>query len=222
MKMTVDLKEHSYPIYIERGILKEAAERIAEVYQGSKIMIISDDRVYSYYGEALKKNLSEKYECAETVIPHGEPSKAFETLPGVYSSLLEAKISRTDLIVALGGGVVGDLAGFVAATFLRGIKFVQIPTSILAQVDSSVGGKVAVDLPQGKNLVGAFYQPKMVLIDPDVLETLPERTQNWTRFAPSIIHTSAGDKAWGRLSNTDASKTASFLIFWKNADAMRI
>ena len=175
MKMTVDLKEHSYPIYIERGILKEAAERIAEVYQGSKIMIISDDRVYSYYGEALKKNLSEKYECAETVIPHGEPSKAFETLPGVYSSLLEAKISRTDLIVALGGGVVGDLAGFVAATFLRGIKFVQIPTSILAQVDSSVGGKVAVDLPQGKNLVGAFYQPKMVLIDPDVLETLPDR-----------------------------------------------
>ena len=171
MKMTVDLKEHSYPIYIERGILKEAAERIAEVYQGSKIMIISDDRVYSYYGEALKKNLSEKYECAETVIPHGEPSKAFETLPGVYSSLLKAKISRTDLIVALGGGVVGDLAGFVAATFLRGIKFVQIPTSILAQVDSSVGGKVAVDLPQGKNLVGAFYQPKMVLIDPDVLET---------------------------------------------------
>ena len=114
MKMTVDLKEHSYPIYIERGILKEAAERIAEVYQGSKIMIISDDRVYSYYGEALKKNLSEKYECTETVIPHGEPSKAFETLPGVYSSLLEAKISRTDLIVALGGGVVGDLAGFVA------------------------------------------------------------------------------------------------------------
>ena len=175
MKMTVDLKEHSYPIYIERGILKEAAERIAEVYQGSKIMIISDDRVYSYYGEALKKNLSEKYECAETVIPHGEPSKAFETLPGVYSSLLEAKISRTDLTVALGGGVVGDLAVFVAATFLRGIKFVQIPTSILAQVDSSVGGKVAVDLPQGKNLVGAFYQPKMVLIDPDVLETLPDR-----------------------------------------------
>ena len=173
MKMTVDLKEHSYPIYIERGILKEATERIAEVYRGSKIMIISDDRVYSYYGEALKKNLSEKQEV-ETVIPHGEPSKVSQT-SFKSSPLLEAKISRTDLIVALGGGVVGDLAGFVAATFLRGIKFVQIPTSILAQVDSSVGGKVAVDLPQGKNLVGAFYQPKMVLIDPDVLETLPER-----------------------------------------------
>ena len=178
MKMTVDLKEHSYPIYIERGILKEAAERIAEVYQVSKIMIISDDRVYSYYGEALKKNLSEKYECAETVIPHGEPSKAFETLPGVYSSLLEAKISRSDLVIALGGGVIGDLAGFAASSYLRGVRLVQIPTSLLAQVDSSVGGKVAVDLPEGKNLVGAFYQPSLVLIDPLVLNTLKERFIN--------------------------------------------
>lgn len=175
MRMYVDLKEHGYPIYIERGLLGRAAERISEVYQGKKIMIISDDRVFSYYGERLKQILSGTYECYETVIPHGEPSKSFQTLPGVYSSLLAAKITRTDLIVALGGGVVGDLAGFVAATFLRGIRFVQIPTSILAQVDSSVGGKVAVDLPQGKNLVGAFYQPAMVLIDPDVLETLPER-----------------------------------------------
>ena len=175
MKMTVDLKEHSYPIYIERGILKEAAERIAEVYQGSKIMIISDDRVYCYYGEALKKNLSEKYECAETVIPHGEPSKAFETLPGVYSSLLEAKISRTDLIVALGGGVVGDLAGFVAATFKRGMKFASIPTTTLSQIDSSIGGKVAVNLGEVKNVIGTFYHPEVVLIDLNTLRTLPKR-----------------------------------------------
>lgn len=175
MKLIVDLKEHGYPIYIERGILSRAAEKIGEIYHGKKIMIISDDRVFAHYGKKLKRVLSDSYECTETIIPHGEPSKSFQTLPGVYSSLLEAKISRTDLIVALGGGVVGDLAGFVAATFLRGIKFVQIPTSILAQVDSSVGGKVAVDLPQGKNLVGAFYQPKMVLIDPDVLDTLPQR-----------------------------------------------
>ena len=142
MKMTVDLKEHSYPIYIERGILEEAPDRIAEGFQGSKIMIISDDRVYSYYGEALKKNLSEKYECAETVIPHGEPSKAFETLPGVYSSLLEAKISRSDLVIALGGGVIGDLAGFAASSYLRGVRLVQIPTSLLAQVDSSGGYQI--------------------------------------------------------------------------------
>lgn len=175
MKLYVDLKEHGYPIYIERGILDQAAEKISEVYQGKKVMIISDDQVYSYYGEKLKTILSEKYECYECVIPHGEQSKSIHTLPGVYSELLKAKLSRTDLIVALGGGVVGDLAGFVAATYLRGIKFVQIPTSILAQVDSSVGGKVAVDLEEGKNLVGAFYQPKMVLIDPNVLDTLPER-----------------------------------------------
>lgn len=175
MKLYVDLKEHGYPIYIERGILAKAAEKISEVYQGKKVMIISDDQVYSYYGDKLKTILSERYQCFTCVIPHGEPSKSIHTLPGVYSQMLNAKISRTDLIIALGGGVVGDLAGFVAATYLRGIKFVQIPTSILAQVDSSVGGKVAVDLPEGKNLVGAFYQPKMVLIDPDVLDTLPER-----------------------------------------------
>lgn len=175
MKLVVDLKEHSYPIYIERGLLDQAAEKIREIYFGKKIMVISDDQVYSYYGERLLKKLSETYECMSIVIPHGEPSKSILTLPGIYKELSNAQLSRTDLIVALGGGVVGDLAGFVAATYLRGIPFVQIPTSILAQVDSSVGGKVAVDLPEGKNLVGAFYQPKMVLIDPDVLKTLPER-----------------------------------------------
>lgn len=175
MKMVVDLKEHRYPIYIERGILNRVTERILEVYQGKKIVIISDDSVYSYYGETLKKHLSTRFECYEVVISHGEASKSIHTLPELYSKLLQAKISRTDLIIALGGGVVGDLAGFVAATYLRGVKFVQIPTSILAQVDSSVGGKVAVDLPEGKNLVGAFYQPQMVIIDPDVLDTLPER-----------------------------------------------
>lgn len=175
MKLYVDLKEHGYPIYIERGLLDQACEKIKEVYSGKKIMIISDDQVFSYYGERLKQVLSPEFQCTEVVIPHGEKSKSFDTLPSVYSALLKEKISRTDLIIALGGGVVGDLAGFVAATYLRGIKFIQIPTSILAQVDSSVGGKVAVDLPQGKNLVGAFYQPKMVLIDPDVLDTLPER-----------------------------------------------
>ena len=175
MKIYVDLKGHGYPIYIERGILAQAGEKIKEVFSGKKIMIISDDRVFSYYGEKLKAALSNTYECYETVIPHGETSKSIHTLPNVYSTLIKAKISRSDLIIALGGGVVGDLAGFVAATYLRGVKLVQIPTSLLAQVDSSVGGKVAVDLPEGKNLVGAFYQPKMVFIDPDVLDTLPER-----------------------------------------------
>ena len=136
-------------------------------------MIISDDNVFPLYGEKLKTSLGD-YEVHELVLPHGEPTKAFETLPALYNALLKQKFSRSDLVIALGGGVIGDLAGFAASSYLRGIRFVQIPTSLLAQVDSSVGGKVAVDLPQGKNLVGAFYHPKLVLIDPQVLRTLPE------------------------------------------------
>ena len=114
------------------------------------------------------------FECNSFVLPHGEPTKSFQSLPKIYEALINAKLTRSDLLIALGGGVIGDLAGFAASSYLRGIKFVQIPTSLLAQGDSSVGGKVAVDLPQGKNLVGAFYHPKAVIIDPNVLNTLPD------------------------------------------------
>lgn len=174
MKITVDLKENSYPIYIENGILKNAGKYISQIFNGRRIMIISDDQVFPLYGEKLMGTL-DSYECHTLVLPHGELTKSFQTLPELYSAMLESKLSRSDLVIALGGGVIGDLAGFAAASFLRGVKLVQIPTSLLAQVDSSVGGKTAVDLPQGKNLVGAFYHPKMVLIDPEVLDTLPER-----------------------------------------------
>ena len=136
-------------------------------------MIISDDRVFPLYEEKVQASLND-YECHSLVLPHGEPTKSFQSLPKIYEALLNAKLTRSDLVIALGGGVIGDLAGFAASSYLRGVKFVQIPTSLLAQVDSSVGGKVAVDLPQGKNLVGAFFQPKLVLIDPEVLDTLPE------------------------------------------------
>lgn len=175
MKIRVDLKEKSYDIYIEPGILRRASEFIRKVYDGKRIVIVSDDRVYGYYGETLKKDLSDWWECHEVIVPHGEKSKSIKILPDIYSRFLKAQITRSDLVIALGGGVIGDMAGFAAATYLRGISFIQIPTSLLAQVDSSVGGKVAVDLKEGKNLVGAFYQPKLVLIDPDVLKTLPER-----------------------------------------------
>ena len=173
MKLTVNLGENSYPIYIENGILANAGTYIKDVFHGKKIMIISDDNVFPLYGQTVLDSLSD-YECHSLVLPHGEPTKSFQSLPKIYSALLEAKLSRSDLVIALGGGVIGDLAGFAAASYLRGIKLVQIPTSLLAQVDSSVGGKVAVDLPQGKNLVGAFFHPKTVIIDPDVLNTLPE------------------------------------------------
>lgn len=172
MKLTVNLDQNSYPIYIENNILKSAGSYISQVFSGKRIMVISDDNVFPLYGQTLLDSLSD-YECHSLVLPHGEPTKSFHSLPGIYTSMLSAKLTRSDLVIALGGGVIGDLAGFAASTYLRGIKLVQIPTSLLAQVDSSVGGKVAVDLPQGKNLAGAFFHPKMVLIDPSVLNTLP-------------------------------------------------
>src|SRR5699024_9723839 len=173
MKLTVNLGENSYPIFIENGIIKKSSEHISQIFSGQKIMIVSDDNVFPLYGQQVMDSLKD-YECHSLVLPHGEPTKNFQSLPKIYTAMLDAKLTRSDLVIALGGGVIGDLAGFAAASYLRGIKLVQIPTSLLAQEDSSVGGKVAVDLPQGKNLVGAFYQPKMVLIDPDVLNTLPE------------------------------------------------
>ena len=175
MKLTVDLGPNSYPIHIENGILAKTGELVSEVFSGKKIMIVSDDNVFPLYGEIITKALSDSgFECHSFVLPHGEPTKSFQSLPKIYEALINVKLTRSDLLIALGGGVIGDLAGFAASSYLRGIKFVQIPTSLLAQVDSSVGGKVAVDLPQGKNLVGAFYQPSLVLIDPEVLQTLPD------------------------------------------------
>lgn len=178
MKLTVDLGKNSYPIYIENNILTEAGSYVAEAFSGKRIMIISDDNVYPLYGDILTKSLEKSYECHHLVLPHGESTKSFQSLPAIYGAMLEAKISRSDAVIALGGGVIGDLAGFAAASFLRGVKLIQVPTSLLAQVDSSVGGKVAVDLAQGKNLVGAFYQPSLVLIDPLVLHTLSKRFIN--------------------------------------------
>ena len=173
--MQVNLGANSYPIVIENGLLHKIKEQIAEIFPKGRIMVVSDDSVFALYGEKVLSQLRAFYECHSVIIPHGEASKSFHMLPKLYEAMLEAKISRSDLIIALGGGVTGDLTGFAAATYLRGVKYVQIPTSLLAQVDSSVGGKTAVDLPQGKNLVGAFYHPKLVLIDPDVLKTLPKR-----------------------------------------------
>lgn len=175
MEMKVNLGKDSYPIYIQQGAIDHVLDYIEPIYHGQKIMIISDDQVFSYYGERIESQLQTKYTVGHIVIPHGESSKRFDILPSLYSQLLSFQLTRTDLIIALGGGVVGDLAGFVASSFLRGLKLVQIPTSLLAQVDSSVGGKVAVDLPEGKNLVGAFKHPSMVIIDPLTLKTLDHR-----------------------------------------------
>lgn len=170
--MKVNLGKDSYDIIIKQGALDYVVEYISPLFKGSKVMVISDDNVFSIYGEKLIHQLEEKYTVGYIVLPHGEKTKRFDILPSIYSQLLSFNLTRTDLIIALGGGVIGDLTGFAASSYLRGVKLVQIPTSLLAQVDSSVGGKVGVDLPEGKNLVGAFKHPSLVIIDPLTLKTL--------------------------------------------------
>ncbi len=179
-KLRVNLsEERSYDILIERGLIGSAGERIKEIYDGKRIAVITDSTVKTLYSDTLASSLKEAgFEVKVIDFPAGEPSKNMDTVIDLYDELLNPvpfAMTRGDLIIALGGGVTGDMAGFVAATLLRGIPFVQIPTTLLAQVDSSVGGKVAVDLKQGKNLAGVFYQPKLVLIDPDTLNTLSDR-----------------------------------------------
>ena len=174
--LIVNLGERSYPIIIKKGLLDEVGSEVKKVFKGSKIFIITDENVNSHYGDKVKKALKDEgYNVRLMALTPGEKTKSFNTLPSVYNELLDFKLTRSDLIITLGGGVIGDLGGFVASTFLRGVAFIQMPTSLLAQVDSSVGGKVAVDLEKGKNLVGSFYHPKLVLIDPNVLVTLEDR-----------------------------------------------
>ena len=176
MELVVDLGERSYPIIIEDNLLDRIDEEIQKVFKGNKVFILTDENVNKFYGDRISSKLLEAgYDVRSLALPAGEETKSFFTLPEVYNALLDFNLTRSDLIVTLGGGVIGDLGGFVASTYLRGVSFVQIPTSLLAQVDSSVGGKVAVDLEKGKNLVGSFYHPKLVLIDPLVLKTLEKR-----------------------------------------------
>ena len=173
---TVSVKaSKDYNVHIKSGLLFESGERIREVCGGEKAIVVTDDIVDKLYGDKVKKALERAgYSVAEFVFLNGEQSKNINTYISLLNELSRVNLTRTDVVVALGGGVVGDLAGFAAATFLRGVKFVQVPTTLLAMVDSSVGGKTAVNLQSGKNQVGTFYQPDLVLCDYDALETLPE------------------------------------------------
>lgn len=178
-RLTINLNNQSYNILIKRNLKNDFGIHIKEVFNGKKICIITDNNLNKLYGVKISQLLRKHgFEIKIISIVPGEKSKDFSNLAPIYESLLDFNLTRSDLIVALGGGVVGDLSGFVASTFLRGIDFVQIPTSLLAQVDSSVGGKVAVDLDRGKNLIGSFYHPKLVLIDTAMLDTLPDKFFN--------------------------------------------
>ena len=165
----------SYDVVIGPGLLAEAGERIAALAGKARAMVVSDDRVFPLYGEKLMDSLrAAGPEPAQFIFPQGEQEKNLATYGRLLEELCRFRFTRSDLIVALGGGVVGDLAGFAAATYQRGVSFVQLPTTLLAAVDASVGGKTAVDLAGGKNQAGAFYQPGLVLCDTDCLATLTE------------------------------------------------
>ena len=173
---TIHVKaSREYDIRIENGCLKDAGERIKEVTGPCTAVIVSDDNVAPLYGGLLKDSLEKSgFSVLEFTFPHGEQSKTLTTYSELLEFLCENHLTRKDIIAALGGGVTGDLAGFAAATYQRGIRYIQIPTTLLACVDSSVGGKTAVDLKAGKNQAGCFYQPSLVLIDPETLSTLPD------------------------------------------------
>lgn len=169
MKLDIDLKENSYPVYIEHGLLDRLNSLLPE---GRRYVILADSGIPEIWIDKVKKSVPE----AEVLrFPQGEASKSFEQFERLMRKLADLRLSRKDALIALGGGVTGDLTGFLAACYMRGIDYYQIPTTVLSQVDSSVGGKTAIDVGTMKNLCGAFWQPKGVFIDPDVLQTLDDR-----------------------------------------------
>lgn len=176
--LTVALPGRDYEILIERGLLAQAGARCkAALPRARKLALVTDTNVGPLYADRVRLSLEEAgFAVQVTVLPAGEHTKCAESLSLLWETFMSFGLTRTDAVAALGGGVIGDLAGFAAATALRGVDFVQIPTTLLAQVDSSVGGKVAIDLQAGKNLAGAFWQPRLVLMDPDVLDTLDGKT----------------------------------------------
>ena len=171
--LTVDLGDRSYPIHIGQNLLQQP-ELITRHIHGRQVMVITNDTIAPLYLDSVKK-LLDGYDLATVILPDGEQYKNLETLNTIFDALLEHRFNRSCTLVALGGGVVGDITGFAAASYQRGVAFVQIPTTLLAQVDSSVGGKTGVNHALGKNMIGAFHQPGCVIIDTDTLDTLDDR-----------------------------------------------
>jgi 3-dehydroquinate synthase len=170
----VDIPENSYEITVAPGSLDQLGEQMTGLKLGKKVLLVSNPMIFKHYGERAIASLKNAgFDVVHYNLPPGERYKTLNSIQKIYDVALEHRLERSSTMVALGGGVVGDMTGFAAATWLRGINVVQVPTSLLAMVDSSVGGKTGVNHPQGKNLIGAFHQPSLVLIDPEVLKTLP-------------------------------------------------
>lgn len=211
---TIDINlARPYKVGIGRDILKDAAKYVRWEHPEGKVMIITDDDVDYYYGEIVQEGFEEEgYDVVRFVFPSGEQSKVLPMAEEIYGALSENEFDRSDLIVGLGGGVAGDLAGFVASTYMRGIDYMQLPTSLLAMIDSSIGGKTAVDTVAGKNTVGTFYQPMMVLCDLDCLETLP-REQYLSGLAEMIKYgVLAGTELFEYFEKDDFSKDFDELV----------
>lgn len=204
----VELAENKYPIWVGTGLLDQAGELIRSIAADvEKILLVTNDLVYGLYGEQVTQSLERAGFCVHTaVLPDGEGTKSLTWAEKLYEAAILGGLDRSSLVIALGGGVVGDLAGFVAATYMRGVRFIQIPTTLLAQVDSSVGGKVAINHRLGKNLIGAFHQPKAVICDLDTLRTLPYR-QLLNGMAEVIKHGIIGDKQLLELIETAEEPT---------------
>ncbi|MGM3307672.1 3-dehydroquinate synthase [Anabaena sp. WFMT] len=174
--ISVNLPEKSYEIAVAPGSLDKLGEQMASLQLGKKVLLVSNPMIFKHYGERAIASLQNAgFEVTSYNLPPGERYKTLNSIQKIYDIALENRLERSSTMVALGGGVVGDMTGFAAATWLRGINVVQVPTSLLAMVDSAIGGKTGVNHPHGKNLIGAFHQPRLVLIDPEVLKTLPAR-----------------------------------------------
>jgi 3-dehydroquinate synthase len=206
-RIEVGLGGRSYPVLIGAGLLNQAGALAKPLLRRARTAVVTDKTVAAAHGQALLDSLTAAgIEAALIALPPGEETKSFAPLAELSGRLLDLKLDRGDMIIAFGGGVVGDLAGFAAAIYKRGIDFIQIPTTLLAQVDSSVGGKTAIDTPQGKNLIGAFHQPRLVLADLDVLDTLPAR-QMRAGYAEVLKYGLLGDFAffeWLEAHGADA------------------
>jgi 3-dehydroquinate synthase len=175
-KIRVELGERSYNITIGNGILKDIGRTIEKFEFSNKVALISNPTVYDLYGKTVSESLKASgYDLTEVILPDGEEYKSLASTEKIYEALLKVKLDRKSALFALGGGVIGDITGFAASTYMRGIDFIQMPTTLLAQVDSSVGGKTGVNHPLGKNMIGAFWQPRLVWIDTATLKTLPRR-----------------------------------------------
>jgi 3-dehydroquinate synthase len=200
LTLNVSLAERSYPIYLGEQILGADFPQLRALAAGRQVAIVSNPSVHAIYGNPLKASLGSsqagaKEKVIDVLLPDGEEHKTYESLNIIFDALLAAHFDRQCLLIALGGGVVGDMAGFAAAVYQRGVDFVQVPTTLLAQVDSSVGGKTAINHPLGKNMIGAFHQPKMVIADVATLRTLPKR-EIAAGLAEMLKHGAIADEAY--------------------------